>query len=219
MARKKRDYEEEYEEEYEDEEYEDDDYEDDDYDDEPRRRNPLTPFFVAVLILLILAAAIIALLYMRLQASDDRVTELSAALSTTQTELNRVKAEAASATPAPETTPEPEATPEVTPEPTPEPTATPSPLLKDAITDEMLNGVYRPADGDWFEEAKEGYVTSEYMLAVHWGPGMEWLENMVLYRDNKVELLAMRNIWYLLRTEDGRYGWATSALLKEGTPG
>jgi len=221
MARKKPVYQDDYDD-YEDEEYEDD------YDDgyEENYRNPLKPIVIVLAILLLVCAAIIALLYIRLQSAEKQVAELSTTLSAAQTELNRVQAEAASATPAPVSTPVPAATPTPTPEvtptpepmPTPEPTATPEPPLKDAVTDEILAGVFRPKDENWFEAPRDAWVSSEYMLSVHWGPGMEWLENMVLYRNNQVEILAEQNHWYLLRTPEGKYGWATKTLLTETAP-
>ena len=116
------------------------------------------------------------------------------------------------ATPAPEPTPTP--TPQPTPEPTPEPTPTPAPLLRDTITAEMLGYVYRPADEFWYDEAKTAAVIP-YMLAVHYGPGMDWGENMALNMGDTVEILAKQNGWVLLRTADGRYGWAAGELLRE----
>jgi len=130
--RKSKDYEDEYE--YEEE----DDYEDEDYEDDYPARNPLKPFVVVLVVLLLLLAAIIGLLYFRLQAANTKVEELSANLTTAQTEINNLLSErtaaaaaAAAATPAPTAapTPEPPAQPETTPEPliTPEPTETPEP--------------------------------------------------------------------------------------------
>lgn len=226
MARKKPVYKDDYDE-FEDEKEYEDDY--DDYDggyEEENYRNPLKPMVIVLVILLLLFAAIIGLLYIRLQASEKQVTELSTTLSVAQTELNRMQAEAASATPAPVNTPTPAPTqeptptptPESTPEPTQEPTPTPAPDLKDTITDEVLAGVFRPKDENWFEAPRNAWVSSEYMLSVHWGPGMEWLENMVLYRNNPVEILAEQNNWYLLRTPEGKYGWASKGLLTETVP-
>ena len=67
MARDDRKYDDEYED---DEEYEDDDYyeSDEDY----PRRNPLKPFVIALIILMVLMAVIIGLLFMRLQTANDR---------------------------------------------------------------------------------------------------------------------------------------------------
>lgn len=53
------------------------------------------------------------------------------------------------------------------------------------------------------------------MLAVHYGPGMDWGENMALNMGDTVEILAKQNGWVLLRTADGRYGWAADELLRE----
>ena len=215
--------------EYDEDDY-DDDYDDDDYyDDEEDYRNPLKPVVIVMAILILLLAAIGALLYMRLQSAEKQNTELSASLSTTQTELNRVKAEAAAQTAqtpavvdlqpvetaAPEATPEPEptATPEPTPEPTPVPTPVPS-APKDT-TDEMLAGAVRPVDASWYPSVRTAKVNAEYMLSVHWGPGMEYFENMVLYNNNEVETLAQQNGWTLLRTKEGKYGWALSGFLTE----
>ena len=55
------------------------------------------------------------------------------------------------------------------------------------------------------------------MLAVHYGPGMDWGENMALNMGDTVEILAKQNGWVLLRTADGRYGWAAGELLRETT--
>ena len=112
------------------------------------------------------------------------------------------------------TVPEPTPVPTATPEPTPEPTPTPAPLLRDTITAEMLGYVYRPADEFWYDEAKTAAVIP-YMLAVHYGPGMDWGENMALNMGDTVEILAKQNGWVLLRTADGRYGWAAGELLRE----
>ena len=40
---------------------------------------------------------------------------------------------------------------------------------------------------------------------------------MALNMGDTVELLAKQNGWVLLRTADGRYGWAASELLRETT--
>ena len=78
----------------------------------------------------------------------------------------------------------------------------------------MLGYVYRPADEFWYDEAKTAAVIP-YMLAVHYGPGMDWGENMALNMGDTVEILAKQNGWVLLRTADGRYGWAAGELLRE----
>lgn len=223
-------YEDEYEDKY-DDKY-DDDYDDyDDYDDEPKKRNPLKGFVIALLILVVLLGVIIALLFVRLQSAEGRVNELTTALSTTQTELNRVQAEMAAATPIPaptaEPTPAPESTPAptevpaeqlTTPEPTPVPTPEPSALLKDTITDEMLAGAKRPEEGNWYDSARTKYVAAEYMLAMRWGPSMAYLENGALYRDEAVEALAEEDGWTLIRAQNGFYRWVASGLLTETPP-
>lgn len=237
MARKEKDYEET--EEYEDEEYDDEgDYEDDYYYDDYPRRNPLKPFVIALLVLLVLMAAVIGLLYTRLRTANDKITDLNATLEAARTEINSLLNERTSnsqpAQPAqpsepaqpqdnqdaqvPEVTPEPEATPEptpeVTPEPTAEPTPTPAPLLKDSVTDEDLNGIKRPDDGSWLEKPKAGVVTP-YMLALHWGPSMNWNESNALRMDDKVETVAEQNGWRLVRNEKGVYGWCVANLIKD----
>lgn len=78
----------------------------------------------------------------------------------------------------------------------------------------MLGYVYRPADEFWYDEAKTAAVIP-YMLAVHYGPGMDWGENMALNMGDTVEIIAKQNGWVLLRTADGRYGWAAGELLRE----
>ena len=194
------------------------------YDDEPQEsyRNPLKPFLIALVVLLLLFAVIIVLLYMRLQTANTRAETLSQELTVVQTQLDDLRAQQAAATeaptPTPELTPTPEPTPDPTapPEPTPEPTPTPAPLLRDTVTEEMLGYVYRPADEFWYDEAKNATVIP-FMLSVHYGPGMDWGENMALNMGDAVELLAKQNGWVLLRTADDRFGWAASELLRETT--
>ena len=193
----------------------------DDYQEETFR-NPLKPFLIALVVLLLLFAVIIGLLFTRLQSANTRTETLSQELTAARQQLDDLRAQQAEATDAP--TPEPAATPTPTPEPTPEPTATPeptpeptptpAPLLRDTVTDEMLGYVYRPADEFWYDEAKSAAVVP-FMLAVHYGPGMDWGENMALNMGDTVELLAKQNGWVLLRTADGRYGWAAGELLRE----
>ena len=183
-------------------------------------RDPLKPFLIALVVLLLLFAAIIVLLYMRLQTANTRAETLSQELAAVQVQLDDLRAQRAAETPtptpteAPTPTPEPTPEPTATPEPTPEPTPTPAPLLRDTITAEMLGYVYRPADEFWYDEAKTATVIP-YMLAVHYGPGMDWGENMALNMGDTVEILAKQNGWVLLRTADGRYGWAAGELLRE----
>ena len=185
-------------------------------------RDPLKPFLIALVVLLLLFAAIIVLLYMRLQTANTRAETLSQELTAVQVQLDDLRAQRAAETPtptpteAPTPTPEPTPEPTATPEPTPEPTPTPAPLLRDTITAEMLGYVYRPADEFWYDEAKTAAVIP-YMLAVHYGPGMDWGENMALNMGDTVEILAKQNGWVLLRTADGRYGWAAGELLRETT--
>ena len=169
-------------------------------------RDPLKPFLIALVVLLLLFAAIIVLLYMRLQTANTRAETLSQELTAVQVQLDDLRAQRAAETPTP--------APTEAPEPTPEPTPTPAPLLRDTITAEMLGYVYRPADEFWYDEAKTAAVIP-YMLAVHYGPGMDWGENMALNMGDTVEILAKQNGWVLLRTADGRYGWAAGELLRE----
>ena len=184
------------------------DYSEYEYDDElpETYRNPLKPFLIALVVLLLLFAAIIVLLFMRLQTANTRADTLSQELTAVQVQLDDLRAQQAAETPTP--------TPTEAPTPTPEPTPTPAPLLRDTVTDEMLGHVYRPADEFWYDEAKPAVVIP-YMLAVHYGPGMDWGENMALNMGDTVELLAKQNGWVLLRTADGRYGWAAGELLRE----
>ena len=161
-------------------------------------RDPLKPFLIALVVLLLLFAAIIVLLYMRLQTANTRAETLSQELTAVQVQLDDLRAQRAAETPtptpteAPTPTPEPTPEPTATPEPTPEPTPTPAPLLRDTITAEMLGYVYRPADEFWYDEAKTAAVIP-YMLAVHYGPGMDWGENMALNMGDTVEILAKQN--------------------------
>lgn len=196
------------------------------YSEEPQEkyRDPLKPFLVALIILLLLFAVIIVLLYMRLQSANARAESLAQEVALAQTQLDDLRAAQAQPTDAP--TPGPSATPVPTPEPTPEPTATPTPsptpeptpvpLLRDTVTEEMLGYVYRPADEFWLDEAQSAVVVP-YMLAVHYGPGMDWGENMALNMGDAVEILARRYGWVLLRTADGRYGWAAGELLRDAS--
>ena len=220
----------------EDEDYDDDyddDYEDDYYGDEPRR-NPLKGVVIALVILALLLGAVCALLYMRLQTAEAKVSELTTALSNTQTELSRAQAQVAAATPVPaqtttpapmNTTPAPTAepvqetpAPTATPEPTPEPTPTPAALLRDAITDDMLGGAVRPQDANWYDKAKTGKVVNAWVVALHWGPGNGYYENLALNADDVVEMLAEENGWILIRTAAGQYRWANGYYLQETEP-
>ena len=157
-------------------------------------RDPLKPFLIALVVLLLLFAAIIVLLYMRLQTANTRAETLSQELTAVQVQLDDLRTQRAAETPTP----------------------TPAPLLRDTITAEMLGYVYRPADEFWYDEAKTAAVIP-YMLAVHYGPGMDWGENMALNMGDTVEILAKQNGWVLLRTADDRYGWAAGELLRETT--
>ena len=181
-------------------------------------------------ILALLFAAAAGLLYLRLQGAEAKVEKLTAALTTAQTELSRMQMEAVTATPAPtplpvatpeppvealtgpETDAEPTAEPEATPEPTPEAPAQP----KDT-TDEMLAGAARPADANWLNEEQTAYANS-FMVAAHWGPGFGWTENLVLYQNDKVAVLAQENGWSLIRTANEKYGWVVSTLLTDKAP-
>lgn len=157
---------------------------------------------------------------MRLQTANTRAETLSQELTAAQVQLDDLRAQRAAETPtptpteAPTPTPEPTPEPTATPEPTPEPTPTPAPLCATRSPAEMLGYVYRPADEFWYDEAKTAAVIP-YMLAVHYGPGMDWGENMALNMGDTVEILAKQNGWVLLRTADGRYGWAAGELLRE----
>ena len=86
-------------------------------------RDPLKPFLIALVVLLLLFAAIIVLLYMRLQTANTRAETLSQELTAVQVQLDDLRAQRAAETP----TPTPTEAPTPTPEPTPEPTATPEP--------------------------------------------------------------------------------------------
>ena len=96
-------------------------------------RDPLKPFLIALVVLLLLFAAIIVLLYMRLQTANTRAETLSQELTAVQVQLDDLRAQRAAETPtptpteAPTPTPEPTPEPTATPEPTPEPTPTPAP--------------------------------------------------------------------------------------------
>ena len=68
----------------------------------------------------------------------------------------------------------------------------------------------RPADEFWYDEAKTAAVIP-YMLAVHYGPGMDWGENMALNMGDTVELLARQNGWVLRETADAPAATATPA--------
>ena len=87
--------------------------------------------------------------------------------------------------------------------------------LGDSITDEMLGGVVRPNAENWLAQPKAGVVTADYMLALHWGPGMNWYECGALMHDDKVETVAEQVGWRLVRTANGKYGWAVSNFVKD----
>lgn len=195
----------------------------DDWGDEREWRNPLKPFLIALTVLLVLFAVIIGLLYLRLRSSTEKADKLTAELAAVQTELDAARTELSSTpepteapTPSPEPTATPEPTPEptATPEPTPEPTPTPPPLLRDSITDEELAGAFRPADESWFDSAREGTCSAAYMLALRWGPGMEWNEMGVIMAGDPVEALARQRGWMLIRTKDKLLAWCAADCIR-----
>ena len=99
------------------------DYSEYEYDDElpETYRNPLKPFLIALVVLLLLFAAIIVLLFMRLQTANTRADTLSQELTAVQVQLDDLRAQQAAETPTPTPTEAPTPTPEPTPEPTPTP--------------------------------------------------------------------------------------------------
>ena len=113
------------------------DYSEYEYDDElpETYRNPLKPFLIALVVLLLLFAAIIVLLFMRLQTANTRADTLSQELTAVQVQLDDLRAQQAAETPTPTPTEAPTPTPEPTPEPTDEPaptaepTAAPTPIV------------------------------------------------------------------------------------------
>lgn len=192
-----------------------------DRDYEETGRRSAKPFLIAMAVLLVLLAVIIVLLVVRLNDANAQVDKLTASLTTTQQQLQTMIDEKAAATPTPAPTPTPEPTPTPTPAPTPTPvitatpaptpTPTPKPQLKDEITDEMLNGVYRPADESWYEEAEPAKVNA-YTLNVRYGPDPSYIANMILATNAEVEILAEQNGWALIRLED-KYGWCAAVYL------
>ena len=84
-------------------------------------RDPLKPFLIALVVLLLMFAAIIVLLYMRLQTANTRAETLSQELTAVQVQLDDLRAQRAAETPTPTPTEAPTPTPEPTPEPTPVP--------------------------------------------------------------------------------------------------
>ena len=199
------------------------------YEEEPRQKNPLKGFVIALVVLLILFAVIIVLLFSRVQNANEKVEKLNSTLQETQTELYNTKAELA-AIPTPSPTPEPTEVPTPTPVPTPEPTEeptatpeatatpepTPVPLLKDTITDEMLNGCVRPADNEWFDEMKSGVIRTGYAPKVKWGPAYEYFDNMTISAGMPVDYFAESNGWTLIRNAEGKFGWCGSDAIIEG---
>ena len=105
-------------------------------------RDPLKPFLIALVVLLLLFAAIIVLLYMRLQTANTRAETLSQELTAVQVQLDDLRAQRAAETP----TPTPTEAPTPTPEPTPEPTATPEPTPEVTATVKLLESV--PLDAE-----------------------------------------------------------------------
>lgn len=198
-------------------------YDEDEYEEEPEENyhDPLKALVIALIVVCLLFAGIGVYLFLQLNSANERADSLSSQLTSVQSELDAIRAEQAAATPTPEPTAVPTPTPEPTPtpSPTPEPTATPSPTpeptpvpLREAVTAEMLGDVYRPEDSLWLDEAETAVVVP-YMLAVHYGPGMDWGENMALNMNDTVEILAKQNGWFLIRTTTGRYGWAAGEFL------
>jgi len=76
----------------------------DDYQEETFR-NPLKPFLIALVVLLLLFAVIIGLLFTRLQSANTRTETLSQELTAARQQLDDLRAQQAEATDAP--TPEP----------------------------------------------------------------------------------------------------------------
>ena len=64
-------------------------------------RDPLKPFLIALVVLLLLFAAIIVLLYMRLQTANTRAETLSQELTAVQVQLDDLRAQRAAETPTP----------------------------------------------------------------------------------------------------------------------
>ena len=100
-------------------------------------RDPLKPFLIALVVLLLLFAAIIVLLYMRLQTANSRTETLSQELTAVQVQLDDLRAQRAAETPTPTPTEEP--TPDATAKPTsgktalPVHTASPAPKASSGI--------------------------------------------------------------------------------------
>ena len=86
-------------------------------------RDPLKPFLIALVVLLLLFAAIIVLLYMRLQTANTRAETLSQELTAAQVQLDDLRAQRAAETPTPTPTEEP--TSDATAKPTPKKTTVP----------------------------------------------------------------------------------------------
>ena len=61
-------------------------------------RDPLKPFLIALVVLLLLFAAIIVLLYMRLQTANSRAETLSQELTAVQVQLDDLRAQRAAET-------------------------------------------------------------------------------------------------------------------------
>ena len=141
-------------------------------------RDPLKPFLIALVVLLLLFAAIIVLLYMRLQTANTRAETLSQELTAVQVQLDDLRAQRAAETP----TPTPTETPEPTAEPTPaEPTPTPAPPVPagtytyvDADGGEWKlelrnDGLFTITDPDGKPHTGEGWSTAADG-SVHCGP-------------------------------------------------
>ena len=82
----------------------------------------------------------------------------------------------------------------------------------------MLGGAVRPKDANWFDAPRTGKVVNAWVLALHWGPGDGYYENLALYADDVVEMLAQENGWTLIRTANNQYRWANSYYLQEINP-
>ena len=87
--------------------------------------------------------------------------------------------------------------------------------LKDAVTDAMLDGAVRPRDSSWLAAPRTVQLINAWVLALHWGPGTNYNENLALYAGEYAEVLARENGWSLIRTAAGKFRWANSYYLQE----
>lgn len=183
-------------------------------------RDPLKPFLIALVVLLLLFAAIIVLLYMRLQTANTRAETLSQELTAVQVQLDDLRAQRPPRRRRPRRPkrPHPPRNRRRSPPPRrsrrrnrrprlPRSCATRSPPRCSATSTvrRMSSGMTRQ------RPPLSSRTCSPFTMAPAWTGVRTWRSTWA----TPVEILAKQNGWVLLRTADGRYGWAAGELLRE----